>query len=252
MWGIVPAAGRGTRIQPLAFSKELLPVGSRTVGGIERPRAVSEHLLERMVIAGVDKICFVIGPGKTDILRYYGAGFRGARAAYVVQPEPSGLCDAVFRAAPLIDPAETVVIGLPDTIWFPMDALAGLDPGRFTCLLFPVDRPELFDSVVLDERDAVQRIDVKSPSAASSWIWGAMTMPGVAYHALHALWLSRNPHDEYIGTLINAFIAHGGEVWGTRAGRTYIDVGTVDGYRRASVALSRPFDGAGPEEKARA
>jgi UTP-glucose-1-phosphate uridylyltransferase len=32
MWGIVPAAGSGTRIQPLAFSKELLPVGSRFDG----------------------------------------------------------------------------------------------------------------------------------------------------------------------------------------------------------------------------
>ena len=30
MWGVVPAAGRGSRIQPLAFSKELLPVGSRS------------------------------------------------------------------------------------------------------------------------------------------------------------------------------------------------------------------------------
>ena len=35
MWGIIPAAGTGTRIQPLAFSKELLPVGSRLdAGGI--------------------------------------------------------------------------------------------------------------------------------------------------------------------------------------------------------------------------
>jgi hypothetical protein len=33
MWGIVPAAGSGTRIQPLAFSKELLPVGSRLEDG---------------------------------------------------------------------------------------------------------------------------------------------------------------------------------------------------------------------------
>ena len=33
MWGIVPAAGSGTRIQPLAFSKELLPVGSRRENG---------------------------------------------------------------------------------------------------------------------------------------------------------------------------------------------------------------------------
>ena len=33
MWGIIPAAGAGSRIQPLAFSKELLPVGSRLDGG---------------------------------------------------------------------------------------------------------------------------------------------------------------------------------------------------------------------------
>ena len=39
MWGIIPAAGNGTRIQPLAFSKELLPVGSRFDGDTERPRA---------------------------------------------------------------------------------------------------------------------------------------------------------------------------------------------------------------------
>ena len=40
MWGIIPAAGMGTRIQPLAFSKELLPVGSTVRGDAERPRAV--------------------------------------------------------------------------------------------------------------------------------------------------------------------------------------------------------------------
>ena len=49
MWGIIPAAGNGTRIQPLAFSKELLPVGSRFDGATERPRAVSEYLIERML-----------------------------------------------------------------------------------------------------------------------------------------------------------------------------------------------------------
>ena len=43
MWGIIPAAGIGSRIQPLAFSKELLPIGSRLEAGTERPRAVSEH-----------------------------------------------------------------------------------------------------------------------------------------------------------------------------------------------------------------
>src|SRR5438067_522473 len=47
-WGVVPAAGLGTRIQPLAFSKELLPVGTRRDGETEGPRAVlpSPHHVE--------------------------------------------------------------------------------------------------------------------------------------------------------------------------------------------------------------
>src|SRR4051812_46909912 len=68
MWGIIPAAGLGTRIQPLAFSKELLPVGGRLADGTERPKAVSEYVVERMLRAGADKLCFVISPGKSDIV----------------------------------------------------------------------------------------------------------------------------------------------------------------------------------------
>ena len=42
MWGIIPAAGLGSRIQPLAFSKELLPVGSRLeAGSSARARSAS-------------------------------------------------------------------------------------------------------------------------------------------------------------------------------------------------------------------
>src|ERR1043166_2560080 len=90
MWGIIPAAGAGSRIQPLAFSKELLPVGSRLDGATERPRAVSEYLVERLLLGGADKICFVISPGKSDILEYYGGAIGPASIAYVVQPQPSG------------------------------------------------------------------------------------------------------------------------------------------------------------------
>src|ERR1700710_2557914 len=110
MWGIIPAAGVGSRIQPLAFSKELLPVGSRLRGSEERPRAVSEYLVERMVAGGADKLCFVISPRKSDIMQYYGARLWGADIAYVVQPNPGGLCDAVFRAIPLVSPDESVMV----------------------------------------------------------------------------------------------------------------------------------------------
>src|SRR5438067_1166504 len=173
MWGIIPAAGAGSRIQPLAFSKELLPVGSRLDGQTERPRAVSEYLVERMIVGGANKICFVISPGKSDILEYYGGNIGPASISYVVQPSPGGLCDAIFRALPLIHPDEPVVIGLPDTIWFPEDGLRALDDHLLSFLLFPVDRPEFFDAVVTDEQGRVREIQVKKKNAGSNWIWGA-------------------------------------------------------------------------------
>ena len=106
MWGIIPAAGIGSRIQPLAFSKELLPVGSWQEGGFERPRAVSDYLIERLILGGATKICFVISPRKSDIVEYYGGKIGGAYTCYVVQPRPAGLCDAIFSALPLIEPSE--------------------------------------------------------------------------------------------------------------------------------------------------
>ena len=138
MFGIIPAAGAGSRIQPLAFSKELLPVGSRRDGETERPRAVSEYLIERMILAGADKLCVVISPGKSDILEYYGGAIGPAQVCYVVQPRPSGLCDALFRALPLLQPDEPVIVGLPDTIWFPSDALCTLPDGELSFLLLKV------------------------------------------------------------------------------------------------------------------
>src|SRR5512138_1423112 len=173
MWGIIPAAGAGSRIQPLAFSKELLPVGSRMEAGVERPRAVSEFLVERLVRAGADRLCFVISPGKSDILEYYGGSVGAADIAYVMQPKPAGLCDAIFRALPLLHDDEEVAVGLPDTVWFPEDGLRRLDAGVLSFLLFPVERPELFDAVLTDEHGAVREIRVKRRDAGSQWIWGA-------------------------------------------------------------------------------
>ena len=242
MWGIIPAAGVGSRIQPLAFSKELLPVGSRRDGDLERPRAVSEYLVDRMIRGGAGKICFVISPGKSDILEYYGGSIEGAHVCYAVQPRAAGLCDAIFRALPLVAPDEPAIVGLPDTVWFPEDALAALPDDRLAFLLFPVERPELFDAVLTDARGAVLEIRVKQPNAGSRWIWGAFKMPGAILAELHALWLERGRSDEYLGTLVNAWLARGGQAVGVRAGTAYVDVGTLNGYREAIrlLALESP------------
>jgi glucose-1-phosphate thymidylyltransferase len=242
VWGIVPAAGLGSRIQPLAFSKELLPVGSRVDRGVERPRAVSEYLIDRMILAGAGKVCIVISPGKSDIIEYYGGEIRGTSVCYVVQPQARGLCDALFRALPLLSFGDEVLIGLPDTVWFPEDGLARLERDRLSFLLFPVQHPELFDAVVTDKDGRVLEIQVKRERADSNWVWGAFRMPAAIFQDLHTLWRERDGSDVYIGTLVNEWLARGGEARGVRAGESYVDVGTLHGYREAIQLLeARPI-----------
>jgi glucose-1-phosphate thymidylyltransferase len=237
MWGVIPAAGRGSRIQPLAFSKELLPVGSRSDGRTDRPCAVSEYLVERLILGGANKICFVIAPGKSDILEYFGDRYGNAELAYVVQPQASGLCDAVFRAATVLGDREDVCVGLPDTIWFPEAALCALPDADLSFLLFPTDHPEFFDAVVLDG-DRVREIQVKQVGARSNWIWGAFRMSANGFRDLRLLWEQRGRKDEYFGTLVNSYVAAGGRGIGIKAGESYVDVGTLNGYRTAMALLA--------------
>ncbi len=238
MWGIIPAAGSGTRMQPLAFSKELLPVGSRVdERGAERPRAVSEYLVERMVLAGAERLAFVISPWKSDIVQYYGGAYGEARIAYCVQDQPLGLCDAIFAALPVIPQDAPVLVGLPDTIWFPSDGLRRLPETHLSFLLFPVEQPQFFDAVDTDRHGRVREVQVKQPSPSTHWVWGAFRLPPGCLHRLHALWCARGRSDEYLGTLVNAWIAAGGEAHGLRAGESYVDVGTLHGYREAMTLL---------------
>jgi glucose-1-phosphate thymidylyltransferase len=237
MLGIIPAAGAARRLQPLPFSKELLPVASRTTDGAERPLAVSEFVVERLVLGGATRLCFVVAPRKLDIVTYYGASVAGVPVCYAIQPEPSGLCDAVFRGLPFAAPDEHVAVGLPDTVWFPENGLRSLPRQLLSLLLFPVHEPQLFDAVVTDEQENVREVQVKSPNATSRWIWGAVQGPYSSFHELHRIWLERSRRDEYLGTLFNEYIAQGGQVAAAKVGTSYFDVGTVTGYRRAFADL---------------
>jgi glucose-1-phosphate thymidylyltransferase len=231
--GIIPAAGTGSRIQPLAFSKELLPVGSRLEDGSERPRAVSEYLIERLITGGAERLCFVISPEKSDIVSYFGNRVAGVPACYVVQPSPAGLCDALFSALPFLSRDDTALVGLPDTVWFPVDAFGALPDDVLSFALFPVEDPQLFDAVVLDEEGLVAEIQVKTARPSTPWVWGAFKVPASTMSDLERLWRARQPRDQFFGTLVNAHLARGGVAVGVRSGTAYVDVGTFNGYRRA-------------------
>ena len=240
MIGIIPAAGAGQRIQPLGCSKELLPVGSRVVAGPVRPKAVAEYLVERMIAAGASEICFVISAEKTDIVRYFAERDYAAEIFYAVQREPHGLCDALFRAEPFARRHDAVLLGLPDTSWFPENSFHhALDFAHadINLVLFPVAEPSAFDSVLCDEHGFATRVEVKVTAPQTHWIWGAVTATGAAFRELKQLWEARHRADEYLGDLLNAYIAAGNAVRGCAVGETYMDVGTLEGYRAAQDFL---------------
>ena len=240
MIGIIPAAGAGQRIQPLGCSKELLPVGSRVVEGVERPKAISEYLVERMIAAGASHICMIISAEKSDIVRYYAERSYAAEIFYVVQQHPTGLCDALFRAQAFAAQHEQVLIGLPDTVWFPENAYHSAlhhSLADVNLVLFPVDNPSVFDAVVCDNLNFVKKVEVKVENPHSHWIWGAITTTGEAFRNLKLLWEARHREDEYLGTLLNAYIDAGHTVRGHHVGETYIDVGTMQGFHRAQDFL---------------
>jgi dTDP-glucose pyrophosphorylase len=199
---------------------------------------VSEYLISRMLIGGATKLCIVIAPGKSDIIEYYGGSIAGAHVCYAVQPAPLGLCDAIFRAAPLIQPDERVLVGLPDTVWFPADGYRLLGDEELSFLSFPVAQPELFDAVLADDDGNVLGIDVKQRAARSRWVWGAFKLRGHVLHRLHRLWRGREPRDVYFGTLVNHYLGLGGRAVAVGEGEAYVDVGTLHGYREAIELLA--------------
>jgi tRNA (mo5U34)-methyltransferase len=81
-------------------------------------------------------------------------------------------------------------------------------------------------------------VQVKQPQARSNWVWGAFKLSGGVLHDLRALWLERGRNDEFVGTLVNAWIERGGRALGVRSGTSYVDVGTLHGYREAIRVLS--------------
>ena len=92
-------------------------------------------------------------------------------------------------------PDEPVIVGLPDTLWFPADALTALDDAGLSFLLFPVQRPGLFDAVVTRPDGSVREVQVKSPVPRSHWVWGAFKMPGRVLHDLQVEVLGQNSGD---------------------------------------------------------
>ncbi|MER3489052.1 MAG: glucose-1-phosphate thymidylyltransferase [Meiothermus sp.] len=88
MKGLILAAGRGTRLRPLTYTR---PKHVFRVAG----RPIIYFAVKNLREAGIDQIGVVVSPENREDIMQALEGFPGASLSYIVQEEPKGLAHAV-------------------------------------------------------------------------------------------------------------------------------------------------------------
>jgi glucose-1-phosphate thymidylyltransferase len=242
--GLLPAAGMGRRLGRHRFIKELFPLVEHRAGELLEPRPVCDFTLERMAVAGATRAVVVIAPHKVELLRMLEGETHGMALAYAVQSTPEGLPHAVRCAAPWLRD-DVVVLGLPDTLVFPVDALARararLDAEGADLVLgvFPVDEPERLGPVDVAPDGTVRRVLDKPGHREIANSWGVAAW-SARFTEFVCRWdeaeAARRSSERALGHAFEAARVAGLRVRAeTFADGRMIDIGTAAGLRHALI-----------------
>jgi len=187
--GLIPAGGTAERLSPLPCSKELYPIGFRSIDGKRiSPKVVSHYLLERMRQAGISKSFIIIRNGKWDILSYWGNGaMLNMNLAYLTVIGNSGVPFTLDAAYPFIKDAY-VAFGFPDILFRPGNVYKrlltrmGKTSADVVLGLFHVPKAGFWDLVELDNRGGIKNILVKPGDCGLKYTW------------INAVWSPRFSH----------------------------------------------------------
>ncbi len=177
--GLVPAAGRATRLGPLPCSKEILPLGPMVAAGSgpTRPRVAAEGLLDQLAGAGVGRAWIVLASGKWDVPAFLGArSASGVDLAYRILPSSGSVVETLDAAWAFLR-GHPVALGFPDVLLSPADALARVverhraTDEEVTLGLFPTDRPDKSDMVATGDGGRVTAIRVKPEETELELTW---------------------------------------------------------------------------------
>lgn len=197
--GLMPAAGKASRISPLPCSKELLPVGFRLSeenGGV-CPKVISHYLLEAMQTANIHKVYVILRHGKWDIPSYYGDGkMLKMHFAYLMMNLPFGVPYTLDQAYPFVGEA-LVALGFPDMIIHPEDAFVRLlskqaeSSADIVLGLFPAARPHKTDMVEVNGDGRVVSIQIKPEETQLLYAWELAVWTPDFTNFMHDYLLSR-------------------------------------------------------------
>jgi glucose-1-phosphate thymidylyltransferase len=259
--GLLPAGGQATRISPLPCSKEVYPIGFRSVDHSHglRPKVVCHYLLEKMQLAGITKAYIVLRQGKWDIPAYLGDGtMLDMHLAYFIMRLPFGAPYTLDQAYPFVKDA-VIALGFPDIIFQPDDAFVRLlakqrsTNADIVLGLFPTDQPQTADMVDFDEDGKVNQIVIKPQYTRLKYAWVIAVWTSVFTHFMHEYLTNtllegqngtelkiQGAREVFIGDVIQAGMNNGLRVESELfLDASYIDIGTPESLAKAVHNFSK-------------
>lgn len=153
MQAVILAAGEGTRMRPLTYTKPkvMLPVANKPI---------LEHLIIELKKAGIDNLILVVGYRSETIRGYFDDGSRWeVKIKYIEQRKQLGTADALKSATHLINSDFIMLNG--DNIVSAED-IAKIASSKRALGIYSVPRPQDFGVVVVED-GKVKRI-IEKPS----------------------------------------------------------------------------------------
>jgi glucose-1-phosphate thymidylyltransferase len=240
MKGLILAAGSGTRLRPITYTraKPLIPVAGRYI--ITYP-------IEKLLEVGIDDIGIVVGANEAEVRDCLSRAYPSRKFSFVRQNEPLGLAHACRSAARFLS-REPFCMLLGDNLFGDSleTPLFKFTDGGYNCLLtlFPVENPQSF-GVAEVEGERVVRLVEKPPMPTSNLaITGIYFFDEAIFKAIERVRPSARGELE-ITDAMQSLIDHGMKVGYTKLSGWWKDTGrlpdlleanrTILSYLKASV-----------------
>ncbi len=251
--GILPAAGRGSRLGPIPCSKEIMPLGFQSPNSKESnwyPVTTIERHLHAFALANVARVGIIIGKTKWDIVRYLGNGERiGIPLGYFFQEKLNGMPFALDLMNSWVKDA-TILFSMPDTLITPLNTMARLveyheaKRADITLGLFQTNTPQKFGMVELDDAGTIVGFIDKPTQTKLRLMWGCATWSPKFTQFIHdyleVISITHTHKEIVLSDLFSAALEAGYhfEPFQITDGH-YHDIGTPESFQSAVYDLAR-------------
>jgi len=216
MKGVILAAGKGSRLEPLTYSipKEMVHVCGRPL---------LQHAIDMFKAGGVENIIVIVGNNKAAVFDYLKDGkWTGVDVSYRFQTELEGVASAIHKAKPLIDENEVFAVTFGDEIIEPKDKILnemkimhGKTGAKCVIGLSPVTDPQRYGIAKIDESGRVLEIFEK-PSKPTSNAEAAVRSTGLRIKAIFHIIPPRHQNARAVRRRLSPSPAHREPVAETR------------------------------------